>query len=147
MQARVTQLETDLAGDRQAGEQMTAALRACAADEAEIQAALRVSGETVTAAEVAAQRLRDQAEEAELELRTVAERLGVEPAAASDREVAPDGQQAEDGQQADDGEPIASGEPTEAPGLASREALGEDEVHALRTRVERLTADASSSDP
>jgi chromosome segregation protein len=139
VQARVKQLETDLVSDRQAGEQMTAALRTCAADEAEIQAALRVSGETVTAAEVAAQRLRDQAEEAELELRTVAERLGVEPAAASDREMAPAGQQAEDGQQPDDGEPIASGEPTEAPELASREALGEDEVHSLRTRVERLT--------
>ena len=37
--------------------------------EAEIQAALRAAGEAVTAAEVAAQRLRDQAGEAELELR------------------------------------------------------------------------------
>jgi chromosome segregation protein len=144
VQTRVTQLETDLVSDRQAGEQMTTALRTCAAEEAEIQAALRASGETVTAAEVAAQRLRDQAEEAELELRTVAEQLGVAPAspeqvtAASDDDLAPDGLQAEDGQQTDDGEPIASPEPAEAPELASREALGEDEVHALRTRVERL---------
>ena len=39
---------------------------------------LRAAGETVTAAGgVAAQRLRDQAGEAELELRTVAERLGL----------------------------------------------------------------------
>src|ERR1700733_347698 len=110
VQARVAQLETELASDRQAGEQMTAALRTCAAEEAEIQAALRVSGETVTAAEVAAQRLRDQAEEAELELRTVAERLGLAPAS-----------------------------PAQAPELTNREALDEDEVHALRTRVERLT--------
>jgi len=64
VQARVSKLEAELASDREAGEKMAGALRACAAEEAEIQAALRVSGETVTAAEVAAQRLRDQAEEA-----------------------------------------------------------------------------------
>ncbi len=55
---------------------MAAELRACAAQEAEIQAALRAAGETVTEAEVAAQRLRDQAAEAELELASVTERLG-----------------------------------------------------------------------
>ena len=77
VQARVSQLELELAADRLAGEEMTAELRACAAQEAEIQATLRAAGETVTAAEVAAQRLRDEAGEAELELRTVAERLGL----------------------------------------------------------------------
>ncbi len=70
-------LEAELAADRQAGEEMAAALRACAAQEAEIQAALRVAGEAVTEAEVAAQRVRDQAAEAELELEGVAERLGL----------------------------------------------------------------------
>jgi chromosome segregation protein len=77
VQGRVEQLEATLAADRLAGEAMAAELRACAAREAEIQAGLRGAGETVTEAEVAAQRLRDQASEAELELRAVAERLGV----------------------------------------------------------------------
>jgi chromosome segregation protein len=77
VQERVSQLERELAADRQAGEEMAAALRACAAEEAEIQAALRACGEAVTAAEVAAQRLRDQASEAELELRSVGEQLGL----------------------------------------------------------------------
>ena len=47
---------------------MAGELRACAAREAEIQAQLRGAGEAVTGAEVAAQRLRDQAAEAEQEL-------------------------------------------------------------------------------
>jgi chromosome segregation protein len=87
---------------------MAGELRSCAAQEAEIQAALRVAGETVTAAEVAAQRLRDQAEEAEVELTTVAERLGTAPE--------PEGEQ-------------QSAEPT---------ALSEEETLALRNRLERL---------
>jgi chromosome segregation protein len=104
VEQRVVQLEAELAADRQAGEEMAAQLRACAAREAEIQATLRVAGEAVTAAEVAAQRLRDQASEAELELTSVAERLGVEG--------------------------------SEQPAL---EPLTEEEVEALRMRVERLT--------
>ncbi|MGH2834821.1 MAG: hypothetical protein ACRDK4_14975, partial [Solirubrobacteraceae bacterium] len=68
-------LERLLAEDRAAGEQVSAELRACAQEEAEIQSALRVEGEAVTGAEVAAQRLRDQAAEAESELATVCERL------------------------------------------------------------------------
>jgi chromosome segregation protein len=88
---------------------MTAQLRACAAREAEIQAALRAAGETVTAAEVAAQRVRDQASEAETELTSVGERLGL-----SDNGQGPDGD-------------------------AEREPLGDEELEALRARVERLT--------
>jgi chromosome segregation protein len=76
---RVAELQAELAGDRAAGEEMAGELRACAAEEAEIQASLRAAGEGVTAAEVAAQRLRDQVAEAELEARTVAERLGPPP--------------------------------------------------------------------
>jgi chromosome segregation protein len=72
---RVLELEEELARDRAAGEQMAAELRACAAEEAEMQVRLRTEGEAVTVAEVSAQRLRDQTAEAELELRTVAERL------------------------------------------------------------------------
>jgi chromosome segregation protein len=76
---RVAELEAELARDRAAGEQTNAELRACAGEEAEAQTRLRVEGEAVTSAEVAAQRLRDQAAEAELELQTVAERLEIEP--------------------------------------------------------------------
>jgi chromosome segregation protein len=68
-------IERLLAEDRATGEQVSAELRACAQEEAEIQSALRVEGEAVTGAEVAAQRLRDQAAEAEQELATVCERL------------------------------------------------------------------------
>ena len=67
----------------QAGEEMAGRLRECAAREAEIQAALRGAGETVTESEVAAQRLRDQAAEVEPESASVAERLGLGRGAAS----------------------------------------------------------------
>ena len=76
VQARMVALEEQLAGDRLAGEQMASELAGCATEEAEIQAALRGAGEHVTEAEVAAQRLRDQAGEAEVEVTAVAERLG-----------------------------------------------------------------------
>jgi chromosome segregation protein len=106
---RLGALEVELTADRQAGEEMAQRLRSCAAQEAEIQGALRSAGEAVTAAEVAAQRLRDQAAEAELELSTVAERLGFE----LDSE-------GEDARQ-------------EAP------ALEESALVELRARIERLT--------
>ncbi len=86
---RVSELEAELARDRAAGEQMTAELRACAGEEAEAQTRLRVEGEAVTSAEVAAQRLRDQAAEAELELQTVAERLEIEPSEEEEQEQEP----------------------------------------------------------
>jgi chromosome segregation protein len=120
VQARVAQLEVELAADRQAGEQMTAALRVCAAREAEIQAALRASGEVVTGSEVAAQRLRDQAGEAELELRTVAERLGL-PIPASE-------------QKAHDEANVPAQEPDDP-----HEPLEEQEIQSLQARMERLT--------
>jgi chromosome segregation protein len=77
----LAQIEGLLVQDRAEGEQVSAELRACAQAEAEIQASLRVEGEAVTAAEVAAQRLRDQAAEARAELREVSERLelSIEP--------------------------------------------------------------------
>jgi chromosome segregation protein len=71
----LAEVERLLAQDRAAGEQVSAELRACAGEEAEIQSALRVEGEAVTGAEVAAQRLRDQAAEAEQELASVCGRL------------------------------------------------------------------------
>ncbi|HWX52926.1 MAG TPA: hypothetical protein VNY34_06515, partial [Solirubrobacteraceae bacterium] len=87
--SRVEQLEQQLARDHAAGEEMAAELRACAEQEAEIQSRLRSAGELVTEAEVAAQRLRDQASEAQLELSGVAERLGLPvPGSEGGRETA-----------------------------------------------------------
>ena len=57
------------AGTARAGEEVAGELRACAGEEAEIQSACARPARLVTEAEVAAQRLRDQAAEAELELR------------------------------------------------------------------------------
>jgi chromosome segregation protein len=113
VQQLLAQLEAELAADRQAGEEMAAQLRVCAAQEAEIQATLRVAGETVTAAEVAAQRLRDQASEAELELTSVAERLGLP-----------------------DAEPVQGSDDEHG---AAPDPLEQEEVRALLARVERLT--------
>jgi chromosome segregation protein len=132
VQRRVEQLQAELAADREAGEEMARRLRACAAQEAEIQATLRVAGETVTAAEVAAQRLRDQASEAELELTSVAERLGLadvgsEQGAGSEQDAG-SGQDADAGSQQGDAEDGVEPEP-----------LGAEEVEALQARVQRLT--------
>jgi chromosome segregation protein len=110
---RMSALEEELARDRLAGEEDATELRACAAQEAEIQAMLRGAGELVTGAEVAAQRLRDQAAEAQLELEGVAQRLGLSPVAGRRRP----------GRE-------------EAP---AHERLEEDERQALAARVERLT--------
>jgi chromosome segregation protein len=76
---RAAALEQELNRDRAAGDATAGELRACATEEAQIQARLRGAGELVTEAEVAAQRLRDQAGEAELEVSTIAERLGLDP--------------------------------------------------------------------
>jgi chromosome segregation protein len=81
---RMSALEEELARDRLAGEEDATELRACAAQEAEIQAMLRGAGELVTGAEVAAQRLRDQAAEAQLELEGVAQRLELSPVAGEE---------------------------------------------------------------
>jgi chromosome segregation protein len=127
VEGRVVQLEGELAADRQAGESMTAELRSCAAAEAEIQAALRAAGETVTAAEVAAQRLRDQTAEAELELKTVTERLGL------------GAQEAEEGGRAGEQQSHPEEHAAQAQDAPAPERLDEEAAAALRTRVERLT--------
>ncbi|TMK25632.1 MAG: hypothetical protein E6G62_04650 [Actinobacteria bacterium] len=106
---RVRELEERLARDHAAGEEMAAELRACAEQEAGIQSSLRSAGELVTEAEVAAQRLRDQASDAELELRGIAERLG---------------------------QPEPAEEPP-APGAVA-DALDPEQAEALLARVERL---------
>jgi chromosome segregation protein len=109
--ARVEQLEEQLECDHAAGEEMAAELRACAEQEADIQSGLRGAGELVTEAEVAAQRLRDQAGDAELELRGVAERLDVPLPQAADA--------------------------SQAIG-AVQDALDEEQARSLLARVERL---------
>jgi len=81
--ARGTAFEAELAADRAEGESVTAELRACAREEAEIQARLRSRADALTAAEVRAQQARDRAAEAGGELSALAERLGLEAQAAT----------------------------------------------------------------
>jgi chromosome segregation protein len=125
VQARLEGLEDELARDRAAGEQMAGELRECAAREAEIQTRLRAAGERVTGAEVAAQRVRDQAAEAELELAGVSSALGLVPASGA--------AEGDDG-----GADIAAAEPAET-GEQECAALGEEELAALAARVQRLS--------
>jgi chromosome segregation protein len=108
---RVGKLEAELLEGRVAGETMAAELRACAAEEAEIQVRLRGAGEVVTGAEVAAQRLRDQASEAETELKGILEALGLA---------------------------LADDEQTSAPDDEQTGALDEEQEQALLARVQRL---------
>jgi chromosome segregation protein len=72
-------LTTELEAGAAAGEEAAAELRECAHEEAQLQARLRQAFEAVTAAEVAAQQVRDTAAERRRELNEVAERLGLDP--------------------------------------------------------------------
>ncbi len=74
--------ERQLADDREAGDQVAVELRSCAQQEAALQARLHTDNESLTEAEVAAQRARDRGAEAETELRALADRLELEPEAA-----------------------------------------------------------------
>jgi chromosome segregation protein len=123
IEAQIERFDRELSEDKAADELLTTELRACASEEAELQAKLRAAGEAVTVAEVAAQRVRDQAAEAELEVKGLAERLGLTDDPA---------QNATDlAQGATD---LAQG----ATDLAQVEPLGEEEAHALAARLERL---------
>jgi chromosome segregation protein len=84
VRTRVEALDAELAADSQAGEGVAAALRACAAEEAQIQQRLRERGDAVTAAEVRAQQARDHEADAALELGALAERLGLEAEPATE---------------------------------------------------------------
>jgi chromosome segregation protein len=77
--------ERELAADREAGELVAAELRECAQREAGLQTRLHAENETLTEAEVAAQRSRDRAAEAEAELGALAARLELRPEAAAER--------------------------------------------------------------
>ncbi len=65
--------------DETAGAGTAAELRACAQEEAEVQASLRSAGETVTESEVSAQRARDAMAELSAEVERLEGRLGFEP--------------------------------------------------------------------
>jgi len=76
--------DDELASDREAGESVAAELRACAQDEAGIQARLHAAGEALTTAEVRSQRARDQEAGAEQALRALATELQLDPTAADE---------------------------------------------------------------
>ena len=148
---RLEALEAELAADRRAGEEMAGKLRECASEEAQIQTALRAAGEAVTAAEVSAQRLRDQAAEAELESASVAERLGFAEARAQTESTDVQEEPGEDADAEVSTEAEADA-PTDAPapvaGSARRvavapeepsEPLTEERREELESRVQRLT--------
>jgi chromosome segregation protein len=82
--ARFEVLDAELLADREAGEGVASALRACATEEAEIQGRLRERGDAVTAAEVRAQQVRDAEHDAAEELDALAARLGLEAQPASE---------------------------------------------------------------
>jgi chromosome segregation protein len=78
------QFESELAADRQAGEQVAVQLRECAQEEAALQGKLHAANESLTEREVAAQRARDRAAEVESELRALATRLELDPEPATE---------------------------------------------------------------
>jgi chromosome segregation protein len=82
--ARVAEFEAALAEDRQAGEHVTAELRACAQAEAGLQSRLHAANEAVTTAAVRAQQAHDRLVEAESSLRGIAAALELEPEPASE---------------------------------------------------------------
>jgi chromosome segregation protein len=132
--ARAAELQGELDRDRAAGEEMAAELRACAAREADIQTRLRAEGEAVTAAEVAAQRLRDHTDEAALELGAVRGQLQLPDLAAG--AVREDGLFEGDERTRD---ARAGGGPNGEPELdEDPEPLDEEQVRALTARLERL---------
>jgi chromosome segregation protein len=79
VRTRVEVLDAELVADRSAGEQLAGELRACAQQEAQVQARLKAHGEEVTRGEVRAQQARDGHEDAAQELRRLATKLGLEP--------------------------------------------------------------------
>jgi chromosome segregation protein len=82
--ARRDTLGQELEAGAAAGEETAAALKSCAQEEAELQGRLKHASEAVTAAEVAAQQVRDSAADAERDLGELAGRLGLEPEPATD---------------------------------------------------------------
>ena len=73
-----------LRAEREAGDKLAGELRACAQEEARVQATLRERNEAVTGAEVRAQQVRDHAADAERDLNGLAEKLGLEATPAEE---------------------------------------------------------------
>jgi chromosome segregation protein len=90
---RRSAFESALAGHREAGEHISAELRACAQQEAGLQAQLHSENESLTEAEVRAQRARDQAADGQTLLEQLALRLELEPEPAAE-ELAADQREA-----------------------------------------------------
>jgi chromosome segregation protein len=101
-------LDAELVADRSAGERLAGELRACAQQEAQVQARLKAHGEEVTRGEVRAQQARDAHGDAAAELRRLAQKLGLEP------------------------------EPAEAPLAAEERADLEGRIERLQRRREQL---------
>jgi chromosome segregation protein len=76
--ARLDGFEADLRADREAGERLAGELRACAAQESQVQSRLKERGEEVTRGEVRAQQARDRATDAGRDLARLAEKLGLD---------------------------------------------------------------------
>ena len=81
---RMEAVEAELRADREAGEQLAGELRACAAEETQVQGRLKERGEAVTRGEVRAQQARDRAADAGRELGRLAEKLGLEATPAEE---------------------------------------------------------------
>ncbi len=81
---RKTAFDAALVADREAGEHVAEELRACAREEAALHTELHRENETLTETEVRLQRVRDQMEECEQELRGLALRLELEATAADE---------------------------------------------------------------
>jgi chromosome segregation protein len=77
-------VQAELDAGAAAGEETAATLKACAHEEAELQGRLKRASEAVTATEVAAQQVRDNAADAERELNEYAQRLGLPPQPAAE---------------------------------------------------------------
>ena len=125
-----------------------------AREEAEIQAALRIEGEAVTGAEVAAQRLRDQAAEAQEELREVCGRLELpvselpQPGDEGELEVLEDERSDVPQGTSDDPSPPSSRESSlEGSGTETIEPLGEEQEQACAHAWSVWHVAASSSVP
>ncbi|MDQ6815971.1 MAG: AAA family ATPase [Actinomycetota bacterium] len=82
--AQLARFEDALAADRRAGEDLAAALRSCAQQEATLHAQLARENEALTEHEVRLQRARDRALEIEQQLQDLAARLELDPAPASE---------------------------------------------------------------
>jgi chromosome segregation ATPase len=83
IRARVERTEGRVVGGDNDGDEIAAELRACSAQEYELQAKMKAVADELTKAEVEAAHLGDRRAEAERELAAIAERLGEEvPAAA-----------------------------------------------------------------